>query len=563
MSNAAPRIGELLLDRGLISRDDVDRALKVQSSVNARFGSALIKLGAISDDHLLSVLAEQLGVRRLVESDIPAATELYQYMISQRENFEWFLTQEVVIWEGADAPGRLFCIARDFIDPLVAETLQHFHPALEIEFCLTSGYLLERVLNDLHREHSVDSLFQNSDDARQLRELAEEAPVVEFVNNVMAQAVDVNASDIHIEPQEKVFNIRFRIDGVLHNRLIQPIERFAAVASRIKLVAGLDIAERRLPQDGRMTTRMGGAEMDVRVSTVPCVQGESIVMRLLPKERESLTLANLGMEPDHLAMMRRWAASSGGIVLVTGPTGSGKSTTLHAALSDSNDGVRKIITVEDPVEFRVPGITQIQAHAEIGYTFARALRAILRQDPDVIMIGEIRDLETAEIAIQSALSGHLVLSTLHTNDAVSSFTRLIDMGIEPFLVAAPLKGVQAQRLVRKVCPSCAVAETPAKEILDHLRDLPAGLSSNNWVRAVGCPACQNTGYSGRIGIYQLVEVDQSLQDMIVSGATLNAIKRHVAAAGSRNLLQDGLIKASRSLTTVDEVYRVITAEENL
>ncbi|MDA0978554.1 MAG: GspE/PulE family protein, partial [Proteobacteria bacterium] len=355
---------------------------------------------------------------------------------------------------------------------------------------------------------------------------------------------------------------RFRIDGILHHRMTQPIERFAAVASRIKLVSGLDIAERRLPQDGRMTTRMGGTELDVRVSTVPCVHGESIVMRLLPKEREELSLLNLGMEEDHLALMRGWAASSGGIVLVTGPTGSGKSTTLHAALSDTNDGIRKIITVEDPVEFRVPGITQIQAHNEIGYTFARALRAILRQDPDVIMIGEIRDLETAEIAIQSALSGHLVLSTLHTNDAVSAFTRLIDMGVEPFLVAAPVKGVQAQRLIRKLCTHCSEPVPVPTDLQTQLDRLPAAMTGHDFRRAVGCDDCQHTGYSGRMGIYQLVEVDQKLQDLIVEGATLNELRRHAAENGMRTLLQDGLIKASRGLTSIDEVYRVITAEES-
>ena len=554
-------IGQRLLARGKITADDVGRAVQLQESVGGRFGSALIKLGALSEDYLLEELADQLDLPLFDEQMLPDSLEVFRYMSGLEESFDWFLALELVVWEGKS--DELFCIARDILDPTVSETLRQFHPDKQLKFALTSTYLLDRLLGDLAREHSVDNLFHQSEDARQLRELAEEAPVVEFVNNMMAQAVDVDASDIHIEPEENDFKIRFRIDGVLQQRMTQPAKRFPAVASRIKLVSGLDIAERRLPQDGRLTTRMGGVDMDVRVSTVPCVHGESIVMRLLPKEREELSLAKLGMEEDHLELMRGWAAATGGIVLVTGPTGSGKSTTLHATLSDSNDGVRKIITVEDPVEFEVAGVTQIQAHNEIGYTFARALRAILRQDPDVIMIGEIRDLETAEIAIQSALSGHLVLSTLHTNDAISSFTRLVDMGVEPFLVSAPIRGVQAQRLVRRVCPECAEEQVPSDETLAQIRSIDPALLRSAWRKAVGCPSCQMTGYAGRMGIYQLVEVDSALQDMIVKGATLNEMRQYAASQGARTLIQDGLIKASKGLTTVDEVYRVITAEEGL
>ena len=340
-------------------------------------------------------------------------------------------------------------------------------------------------------------------------------------------------------------------------------ERFAAVASRIKLVSGLDIAERRLPQDGRITSRIAGQEMDLRVSTLPGVFGESIVMRLLPKDQQGLALSKLGLESDHHRMMLDWANSSGGIVLVTGPTGSGKSTTLHGALSETNDGVRKVITVEDPVEIQVQGITQIQVHSDIGYTFARALRAILRQDPDVIMIGEIRDLETAEIAIQSALSGHLVLSTLHTNDALSAFTRLIDMGVEPFLVAAPLKGVQAQRLVRLVYQDCAEPAQPGPEIQAELSRLPGELVGDNWLNAKGCKACHGTGYRGRIGIYQMVPVDNRLQNLVVEGATLNAIRQYAEEQGHRTLFQDGLVKASNGLTTVEELLRVVTGDDIL
>ena len=300
--------------------------------------------------------------------------------------------------------------------------------------------------------------------------------------------------------------------------------------------------------------------MDIRVSTVPCAFGESIVLRMLAKERNELTLEHLGMEADHLAMFRSWLHANNGIVLVTGPTGSGKSTTLSAALEETDDGIKKIITVEDPVEYQMPNVTQIQTHAEIGYTFARALRAILRQDPDVIMIGEIRDLETAEIAIRSALTGHIVLSTVHTNDAISSFTRLVDMGVEPFLVAAPVRGVQAQRLVRKVCIHCSTRVDPPALVRAQLDRLPPRLLGNRWVRVEGCDACRHTGYRGRMGIYELVPVTDELRDRIVAGANLTDLKKLAGDQGHRTLLQDGLIKASHGYTTLEEVSRLTLTE---
>ena len=377
-----------------------------------------------------------------------------------------------------------------------------------------------------------------------------------MVNNLLSTAVDLGASDIHVEPMEEQFGVRMRVDGVLHTRLTQPIDRFPAVASRIKLIAGIDIAQRRLPQDGGIRERISGRNMDIRVSTVPCTFGESIVLRMLDQERGDQALENLGMGADHLTMFRGWLRASNGIVLVTGPTGSGKSTTLAAAIEDIDDGVKKIITVEDPVEYQMPSITQIQVHAEIGYTFATALRHILRQDPDVIMIGEIRDLETAEIAIRSALTGHVVLSTVHTNDAVSSFTRLIDMGVERFLVASPTNGVQAQRLVRRVCSHCAEPIDEPALAMELVHAATAHQLRTQWVRAVGCDACQHTGYRGRMGIYELVPINTELQDMIVSGAPLIELKRFAHDdLGHRTLLQDGLLKASQGRTTVEEVLR--------
>ncbi len=434
-------------------------------------------------------------------------------------------------------------------------------PTPPIRFCLTANHHLDRALDAVRKERAMENLFAG-DEAQHLRDLAEQAPVIELVNNLLSQAVDLGASDIHVEPTEESFAVRMRLDGVLHTRLTQSKDRFAAVASRIKLVSGLDIAERRLPQDGRITERISGREMDIRVSTVPCAFGESIVLRMLAKERDDLVFGNLGMEPDHLEMFRNWLVSTNGIVLVTGPTGSGKSTTLASALEEIDDGVKKIITVEDPVEYQMPNITQMQVHSEIGFTFARALRAILRQDPDVIMIGEIRDLETAEIAIQSALTGHVVLSTVHTNDAISSFTRLIDMGVEPFLVAAPVRGVQAQRLVRRACSNCSVP-IPRPALTDgYLQALSADLLGNHWVTVEGCDHCRHTGYRGRTGIYELVPMTESLQDLIVGGAHVNDLKRVAREQGCRTLVEDGLIKASRGETTVEELMRamVIDAE---
>jgi len=554
-------IGQRLCDAGLVQPEDLDKALAMQSASGGRIGSALIRIGALSEENLLNALSEQLNVPVLEESELPELNELYRFMISTGLNFEWYLAQEVLVWPLNES--AVCCVARDILNPMIDEVMDRFFAGKQIEFRLIASYAYEEIARNLEREGRVDALFQEGEDSRYLRELAEEAPVIELVNNILSQAVDADASDVHVEPQESQFRVRFRIDGVLRDQLSQPLERFAAVASRIKLVSGLDIAERRLPQDGRITSRIAGQEMDLRVSTLPGVFGESIVMRLLPKDQQGLALSRLGLESDHYRMMLDWANSAGGIVLVTGPTGSGKSTTLHGALSETNDGVRKVITVEDPVEIQVQGITQIQVHSDIGYTFARALRAILRQDPDVIMIGEIRDLETAEIAIQSALSGHLVLSTLHTNDALSAFTRLIDMGVEPFLVAAPLKGVQAQRLVRLVCQDCAEPAQPGPEIQAELSRLPGELVGDNWLKAKGCKACHGTGYRGRIGIYQMVPVDNRLQNLVVEGATLNAIRQYAEEQGHRTLFQDGLVKASKGLTTVEELLRVVTGDDIL
>ena len=555
----APRdrlLGELLLDAGLVGAADLERGLALQQKIGGRIGSVLMRIGAVSEDNLLQVLSRQLGLP-VMGADVPAPDEdmVRLTAVQAPAGIDWLLDQQVLVWPGEG--NDLFCAARDPLLPALREAMRHAYPGRRIHWCLCRAQDLERMLDGL--AHHARSDEWGGGDEQQLRAMAEEAPVVELVSNLMAQAVEQRASDIHLEPEERIFAVRFRIDGVLHTRLQLPRERFDAVASRLKLISGMDIAERRLPQDGRLSTRVGGQEMDIRVSALPGVHGESIVMRLLPKERKELGLEKLGFEPDHLAMMKEWTAEANGIVLVTGPTGSGKSTTLYASLAAANDGLKKIITVEDPVEFQLPAITQIQAHPDIGLTFANALRSILRQDPDVIMIGEIRDLETAEIAVQAALTGHLVLSTLHTNDAISAFTRLIDMGVEPFLVATPIRAVQAQRLVRRLCTHCArphaVPQAIEAEAAQFAHKVLPGIAPR-WMEAVGCAHCMNTGYRGRLGIYEMVPVSEKMQHLIVSGASVNEMKQLACEEGHRFLRDDGLLKAWQGLTTVEEVLRV-------
>ncbi|WP_408004934.1 GspE/PulE family protein [Pseudomonas triclosanedens] len=555
-------LGQRLICKGLVSEQEIERALELQSRIGGRIGAILMRSGAISETALLDVLSEQLQLP-LVGRDVPLPmpTSLISLLESSPIRIDWLIAEQVVLWEDGDT---VLIAARDPLEPSLREVLRQFFPERRLQGVLSRSQDLDAWLQVLvehvQREGWRSGIFAE-DDVRHLREMAEEAPVVELVNNIIGQAVEKRASDIHIEPREFSFHVRFRVDGVLQAQLTLPRERFAAVVSRIKLISAIDIAERRLPQDGRMTVRVGGQEMDIRVSSLPGVHGESVVMRLLPKVREGLRLESLGMLPDHLELMRVWTSEPHGIVLVTGPTGSGKSTTLYGGLESINDGVRKIITVEDPVEYQVPNITQVQAHSEIGLTFAAALRSILRQDPDVIMIGEIRDLETAEIAVQSSLTGHLVFSTLHTNDAVSAFTRLIDMGVEPFLVASPVRGVQAQRLVRNLCQHCSQPQRPALDAkeLDAIDEAAKKLfpqQEARWMSASGCSHCQGTGYRGRLGIYEMIDVLPQMQELIMQRAPVEHMRRLASSQGFRTLREDGFIKAWLGLTSVDEVHRV-------
>jgi general secretion pathway protein E len=556
-------LGQLLLERALISAQDLDKALTFQTQFKGRLGSILVRIGAISEDVMLPVLAEQLGVAFLMPEQLPTQPEPLTNALSLSGlPAAWFQDRRALLWELPD--GSIQCASRDPIDSNLQETLTAALPGHTIVWSLARTQDIEKALKLIEPLASSEPL----NEIAHLRELAEEAPIVELVNNVLSQATNDNASDIHFEPQEQIFVVRYRIDGVLHHRMDLPRTRFDAVASRIKLISGMDIAERRLPQDGRISTRSSGINMDIRVSCVPGVQGESIVMRLLPKERTDLNLSAMGMEPDHLQQFTRWLSEPHGILLVTGPTGSGKSTTLYAALAKVNDQTRKVITVEDPVEYKMPGITQIQTQSDIGYTFARALRAILRQDPDIIMIGEIRDLETAEIAVQSALTGHMVLSTLHTNDSISAFTRLMDMGVEPFLLGSAIRAVQAQRLVRKLCEACATSTTPTPSIVDTTERLFARAphlagGKAQWRNAKGCPKCRGSGYRGRLGIFEFLELTPEIQESVMRHDPAPKLMAIAQSQGWRTLREDGLLKAWRGLTSIDEVLRVTGLNANV
>ncbi|MDY7539947.1 ATPase, T2SS/T4P/T4SS family [Undibacterium sp. RTI2.1] len=564
MSITLAPIGTLLVAKNLVTEQDVDRALQLQTQLGAKLGQILIRIGAISEDNLLPVLAQQLDMPLLDEILLPTtATVVEDAAHLGQLSIDWLLEQETVIWENAE--GVIECASPHPLNSFARETLANAFNHHTLHWSFIRSRDVERIRNML-RSDAISTAF--SDEVAHLRELAEEAPVIELVNNTWGQAIDIGASDIHIEPEEHGFEIRFRVDGILSTKMAFGRDRFDAVVSRIKLISGLDIAERRLPQDGRISIRASGIDIDIRVSVIPGVHGESIVLRLLPKERKDFSLKRLGMEEDHLSKFRQWIKEPHGIVLVTGPTGSGKSTSLYAALAEANDRQKKIITVEDPVEYKMDGITQIQTHADIDYTFSRALRAILRHDPDIIMIGEIRDLETAEIAVQSALTGHMVFSTLHTNDAIGAFNRLIDMGLEPFLVASSLRAVQAQRLVRRLCSHCAkpvsdeeMLQLAPAEFRSQLSDLserfPDLLSATaRWHHAVGCPQCQQTGYRGRVGIYEFVEVTTELQAAIVQRMPAHEINLLARKNGYRNLREDGFVKARNGMTTIDEVMRV-------
>lgn len=567
MSIKIKSTSDWLYERKLITDTDLAQAQRLQSEVGGFLGQALLRIGAVSEDDLLKARGDLFDLPILDMDDISHDSEHYEAamtVLALPPN--WFKSRECAVWQ-EDEKGPIKLLARNILDQDIQEQIQMRARRANIQFSsyLCSHQTLETAMLYIQSEDEVSSQDNdfNNDEAARLREMAEEAPVIDFVNRIFSIALKENASDIHIEPYENRFMVRYRIDGILHNKQTEPSARFNAVASRVKLLSGMDIAERRLPQDGRQTIRFAGQDIDLRVSSVPGSWGESLVMRLLRKENELPDLEALGFEGHSQQTLLKLLGSSNGVILVTGPTGSGKSTTLYRSLQGLNNGVRKIITIEDPVEYNMDGIIQIQTHASIGYTFAKGLRAILRQDPDIIMVGEIRDGETATIAAQAALTGHLVLSTLHTNSALAAVARLVDIGLEPYMITSAVRGLVAQRLVRKLCSDCSV---PVKK--PEGEDRIWGLAESgghiaeqmktkaNWREPKGCSKCSGTGYIGRVAIFEVAQMDDELSKAVIQNASLQQLHQIARKQGFITLQEDGVLKARNGVTSLTEVLRV-------
>lgn len=553
--SAAPRLGERLVAAGKLNERDLQNALQAQKELGGYLGQVLLQLGLVAETDVAQALSDALQVRWLRGEDFPEVLPTVPGLLPS------FLDSQCVC--PVSLQGNVLQVAMAVPqDEFVCKGLRlatglEIQPVLALESDIRRALAQATQDAEVEEDDSWESDFAGGDFVEHLKDLASEAPVIRLVSNIIARAIELHASDIHLEPFEAGLNVRYRMDGVIHFSEVVPPRLSAAVGSRVKLLAHLDIAERRLPQDGRIKTRAKGRELDLRVSTTPTVHGESIVMRVLDRASVRLSLETMGFAQDILASFNDLLAKPHGIVLVTGPTGSGKTTTLYAALSKIDAVSNKIITVEDPVEYQLDGINQIQVHPQIGLTFASALRSILRQDPDIIMIGEMRDGETAQIAVQSALTGHLVLSTLHTNTAAGAVTRMRDMGVESYLITSSVNGVLAQRLVRTLCPECKQPDA----LPDAAREgsgLSRFLQGEGTVvyRAVGCESCRGTGYKGRTGIHELMVLSDDLRRAIVEGQDANALHALAARQGMLSLYEDGLRKVAAGVTTLDEVLRV-------
>jgi general secretion pathway protein E len=555
---ASPRLlGEILVQEGLTTPDIVQRALARAHTSGELIGEALVALGAVTEDDVLRALALQQDLPYIWREEFPSSVPVLKNVSPK------YLRQSRVCPISLD--GNVLTVASaDPLNTIVTDELRQatgltvkivISPGVAITEAIDRTYdgaatPLQRIVEGMEDDGGPDG----DEDVSHLRDMAFEAPVVRLVNLLIEGAISSEASDIHIEPFEDTLRIRYRIDGILYEQEAPPRRLQAAVTSRIKIMAEMNIAERRLPQDGRIRVTLHGQRVDIRVSTMPTVHGESIVMRLLQRSSVFLPLEKLGFPAATLKRFDQLIKRPHGILLVTGPTGSGKTTTLYAALDKINAPGVKIITVEDPVEYQLKGVNQIPVKPKIGLSFAQGLRHIVRQDPDVILVGEIRDLETAEIAIQASLTGHLVFSTLHTNDAPGAITRLQDMGVEAYLVASVLEGVLAQRLVRRICPVCRVPDTPAQADLDALGiEAPA---NTVLYRGKGCDECRGTGYRGRTGIYELFVIDEDARSLILRRASTRDVRQHAIQRGMVTLRMDGFTRACEGLTTLEEILRV-------
>ena len=559
------RLSDILLARGALDNRTLDRARRVAADTGGRLDRVLTQLGMVSERDLAEALAELVGSVLISPADYPEAP-LFVDRLKPK-----FLHKARAL-PIADTPANVILAMADPLDGFVSGSIAAalgrpvaIAVAVPIEFEAAFNRLYPESESGQGGAHSGDIVSDaepSEEDTERLKDLASEAPVIRLVNQLIARAVETGASDVHIEPFEDRLRIRYRYDGALHEAEPPPARLRAAVVSRVKIMSRLDIAERRLPQDGRIRLSVRGQEVDFRVSTIPSLNGESVVLRVLDRTAVEFDFVKLGLPDDVRQALERVFDLPNGMVLVTGPTGSGKTTTLYTGLLKLNSTVRNIITVEDPVEYQLAGINQIQVKPQIGLNFATLLRSILRHDPDVIMIGEIRDLETAQIAVQAALTGHLVLSTVHTNSAAATVTRLRDMGVEDYLLSATLKGVLAQRLVRRLCPKCKIPEPAAPIMIERFgldRLVPPGQEISLY-RSAGCPECRDTGYRGRRAIAELLVPTQEIDRLIFQRADQGAIERAAVADGMRPIFDAGLLAVIEGDTTIEEVVRCIRSE---
>lgn len=566
-------LGRILIKMHLLTRDKVNQALQIQQQRGGvKLGQIFIEQGLVSKKDLQKALAGQRGMETvdLDGMEIPSVVisqitaqmvKTYNVIPVKFDKTRDLLTIAMDNPDNFRATDDLATLLGVSIDPVIAD-------ADAIQDAINKYYAEDdSSLNELIGEIEGDrdlAEFQGRDqsiDLDELKGLAESNPVKKLLNLVLLQAIRDKASDIHFEPFENEFKMRYRIDGVLYEMVPPPKHIAVALSSRIKVMANLDIAERRLPQDGRIPLTVGGSQVDLRVSVLPTMFGESVVLRVLDRSMLDLSLDMLGLRERELQMLEQLIHKPNGIVIVTGPTGSGKTTTLYSALKELNDIETKVITTENPVEYDIDGLIQVQMRPEIGLTFAGCLRSILRQDPDVVMIGEIRDLETAQIAIQASLTGHLVFTTVHTNDAPSTLARLIDLGLETFLITATLEGVVAQRLVRRICLNCKTAFTPTEEMLMELALTPDDVGGKQLYFGRGCDMCNNTGYKGRVGVYEIMQLNDEMRDLIMSNASTNVLREAARKNGMRTLRENGLEVLYDGLTTIEEIARETLSAE--
>ncbi len=556
------RLGELLVKENLITPEQLKKAIEEQKAGGGRLGSSLTKLGFVTDEELLSFLSKQYNVPAInldeFEIDKEVVRKIPENIARKHLIVPVNQTGSTLIVATSDPTNLSVIDEIKFLTgynvEFVAATETAIKKSIEKYFEVSTDY--QDIMDEAAEEYEVIGDDDNID-VKSLEKASEEAPVIKLVNSVLNDAIKKGASDIHVEPYEKAFRIRFRIDGMLYEIMKPPISLKNAIASRLKIMSKLDIAERRRPQDGRIKIRYAdGKDIDFRVSVLPTLFGEKIVLRLLDKSNLQLDMTKLGFNEKQLKDFKDAVHKPYGMVLVTGPTGSGKTTTLYSALSELNQISKNVSTAEDPVEYNIPGVNQVQMHEEIGLNFAASLRSFLRQDPNIIMVGEIRDYETAEIAVKAALTGHLVLSTIHTNDAPSTINRLLNMGIEPFLVASSVHAILAQRLMRKICEKCKEEIDIEKKFLTDIGMSEAEAKTTKTYKGKGCNACSNTGYKGRIAVYEILTIAEEIRELILAGASANEIKKEAIRLGMMTMRQSAIDLLKKGLTTIDEVVRV-------